>query len=157
GEVLAVAAGQHQVRARLVEVLGEAQVLHVALAGPGPAAHLGRAGVADAPGPGQHVDLVLVDLVPRLALQVPDLDEHVHRLGAPTAGGGVPGGPEARSRRAAAAGLAWSTRARTSTTPGKSGAAPGRACPPPPRGAYGYRTSVPGAPEVSPSWAPRPR
>src|SRR5262249_4230372 len=117
GEVLAVAAGQHQVRATLVELLGEAEVLHVALAGAGAAADPGRAEVGDAPGPGEAVDLVLVDLVPRLPLQLPDLDEHIHRHDATTSRGCLPARTGGAGRRAAAAGLAWSTRARTSTTP----------------------------------------
>ena len=79
--VLAVAAGQQQRVRRRVGVLREGQVLHVGLAGAAAAALVRGAGVADAPAPGQHVDLVRMLLVGRLALDVADLHEHVYGHG----------------------------------------------------------------------------
>ena len=77
-QVLAVRAGQLQVRRPGVEVLREAQVLHAALASSATATHVERSRIRQAPAPGQHVDLALVLRVLRFTLDPFDLDEHVN-------------------------------------------------------------------------------
>src|SRR5690606_36887636 len=76
--MLAVGAGHHQVRRRLVDKLGQRQVLDIDLAGTAATTDVHGAGLGHAPAPGQYVDLVNVCLVVGFALDVADLDEHIN-------------------------------------------------------------------------------
>src|SRR5581483_478619 len=78
GKVLAVRAEQHDVRRGRVDVLGDRDVVEARLAGATAAAVVERAGVRQAPGPGENVDLVLVRLVDGFALHTVELEKHVH-------------------------------------------------------------------------------
>src|SRR5262245_58293168 len=80
--VLAVAARQHEIRRRDIDVLGQRQVLHIHLARTGATAQVGRPRIDHAPAPGQDRDLVLVLAVYRLALDAIQLQEHVNGHGS---------------------------------------------------------------------------
>src|SRR5690606_35259625 len=76
--VLAGRAVGQQRRGRLVDVLGDRQVLEVGLARTAATAVVERAAVRHTPAPGQDVDLFLVDLVDRLALDAFQLQKHIY-------------------------------------------------------------------------------
>src|SRR6185437_3222002 len=78
GEVLAVGAIEHDVRRSRVDVLGDGDVVEAGLAGAATATVMKGTGVRDAPLPAEDVDLVLVLLVDRLALDAIELEKHVH-------------------------------------------------------------------------------
>jgi hypothetical protein len=75
--VLAVGTGKLQVGRAGIDVLREADVLHVCLAGATTTTHVHGSRVREAPAPGEHVDLALVLRIARLPLDSIELDEHV--------------------------------------------------------------------------------
>ena len=73
----------HQHRRRLVDVVGEGEVVEARLALPASASAPHLTGVRHAPRPAQHLDLALVLVVQRFALDVADLREDVRRHNEP--------------------------------------------------------------------------
>ena len=76
-DVLAGRARLHQHRRRLVDVMGEVEIVEARLALAAAAAVGHGAALLHAPGPREHFDLVLVLGVERFALDVADLRENV--------------------------------------------------------------------------------
>jgi predicted TPR repeat methyltransferase len=76
-DVLTGGARFQEIRRRLVDAMEERKVVEGRLARAATPARAGRAGLAHAPGPGEHLDLVFVLAVERLALDVAELCEDV--------------------------------------------------------------------------------
>src|SRR5262249_28905997 len=83
-DVLAGGAREHQLRAGLVALHDEVEVLHVHLAGAVAAAAVPGAGLGSAPRPALQVDGALVLAVVRLAVDPRQLQEIVNRRRDPT-------------------------------------------------------------------------